>query len=1061
MLIKKIAIGYTIILILSSLAMTLTISAQDENLPFWNESWSTRQGIQIPINTESRNAKYQPIDTLIKFDKSCWTKNEKETSIRICCWDGSEWFELESQIYNLKFTDDKKDHIESCNIVFLIPDYADGNEQYFVYYDDEHKVSTSYENHVDVSDEYYFSTPFTDVSAEAHYYAVKEDGYYIYGVGQEGELLQRPLSQIIIKQKHHKKEFDALDSDQIVSFGFSYYYGNEEGDESASDQMFVKKEIFVDGNLMVKFGVISQSDDKNLKTTVIYKYYYNPLSDKRIDVQVKHEVLNKDIVVSGKTNIDGRFGSLLSFKARSTVVEKMNAGEILPYLHFYGERGAIEEYSLNLDPETKEREWIITAKDDADLGNPAWVSYDEGSTGKAQSVIFSSNSGIVQSNNDERDGVQLKVAEKEYFNLLGTEVDYVSISFGRNSYETGGTHDLEIPKGMVVEFDAEFFTTDNSGFLGVEEESKIYQKLVKQRQSGDEDGFVSEEETFEVKLISHFAGTRLTFPWLANKTGRMFPVMVFELYQEGMLVASEVASRGFLYRAVAKFSDIPAGVYLVKVFWKINNETLFFNGFKEIEVTEDSTTHVLCIWQRKINVQVLDQNDDPVEGVLVSLVIDDTVIAENSTDNDGIVEIKAPFYPRLTYNLRGLYNGFIIYDENVNRLNKNIEISLEIYDLTVEIKDTLGFTPGVEIAPILSSPDMNISSQLSAEKVSSGVFYYTGLPPSKYHVSVSYGGFIDEQFFDIPEDGDEITIVFSAEFDITSTLFDIRGNELFDDSIVFTIIRDKDVIYQSWDPQRSITLPPAQYKIKAYDDDGLIGVKNVMLTNNKEISFVTSITPMYPTLVIEICVVFIGVVAILSLIRKTSFTFFLKSFAIALIIISVMLPWWGLHGSSDSYNVESSTQLFFNPTAMVETLEYNGEITIDLALIPDIFFEFIGIILLITYTAIALLALSLLLLKLKMKKYSCFLTILIMLMLIGVTIAFTLVMSKLGEVSVGGLQGERILSVMVENEPVMVSSQWGLGIGFYLCIAGLLSAICSCFWEIKKMQPNWFKFKKK
>ena len=167
------------------------------------------------------------------------------------------------------------------------------------------------------------------------------------------------------------EKFDLLNADQIVSFAFSYYYGNNEDDESSSGQSFVHKNVFVDGNLMVEFGIISESNKKDIRTTVIYKYYYSPLDEKRISVRVKHE-LSEDVIVKGKENIDGRFGVMFSFKSRNPAIKKMNFGEIFPYLRFYGENDKIEKYQMDIDPESKNREWILSFEDDADLGKEAW-----------------------------------------------------------------------------------------------------------------------------------------------------------------------------------------------------------------------------------------------------------------------------------------------------------------------------------------------------------------------------------------------------------------------------------------------------------------------------------------------------------------------------------------------------------------------------------------------------------------------------------------------------------------------------------------------------------------
>ena len=51
----------------------------------------------------------------------------------------------------------------------------------------------------------------------------------------------------------------------------------------------------------------------------------------------------------------------------------------------------------------------------------------------------------------------------------------------RNSYEKGESHDLKIPEDLIVEFDAELFTTETGGYTTVQKESEIYQELVSYR----------------------------------------------------------------------------------------------------------------------------------------------------------------------------------------------------------------------------------------------------------------------------------------------------------------------------------------------------------------------------------------------------------------------------------------------------------------------------------------------------------------------------------------------------------------------------------------------------
>jgi len=252
----------------------LLIHTGEELQTVWNENWQYYQEIDIPIETEGDAAIYQPIDINIKFTDNCWAINETIHSIRVCSWNGKIWHELESQIYDLNYSDDT--HITSCGLVFLIPSFADGSEQYFIYYDSEEKPTAEYPDHVSIRDAYYYYEPISGIAVEGDYYEIRQDDEVIYGVGQKGQVMNRRLSQIAIRMKPGAKTFDILNTDLLTSFSFAYQHGSEDEDEIASDQKLLSKEIIVDGNLMTEFLIVSQSENGFIRSSNIYKYYYNP-----------------------------------------------------------------------------------------------------------------------------------------------------------------------------------------------------------------------------------------------------------------------------------------------------------------------------------------------------------------------------------------------------------------------------------------------------------------------------------------------------------------------------------------------------------------------------------------------------------------------------------------------------------------------------------------------------------------------------------------------------------------------------------------------------------------
>ncbi len=1034
-----------ILLLLVIPVVSISGSSQEGVNPFWftdYKEWSYREELNLPIATNDTTVHYQPIDLRLRFEKSCWTENENNTSIRIACWYDEKWYDLESQIYSIIKVTGETSYISECNVIFLIPPFTDGTERYFIYYNDEKTLKPNYPDHVTIEEKNYSSSPLPDISAKAKFYGIKEDGYCIYGVGQEGQLLDRSCSQVVVKQKKDSKEFDIIDSDQIVSFAFSYYYGSKEKDESSSDQVFIDKKILIDGNLMVEFGIISESEKKDVQTTVIYRYYYCPLEEKRLNVHVKHEMM-KDAIVQGIDNVDGRFGSLISLKSRSAAVDSLNFGEIYPYLNFFSEKEKIEQYQLNQNPSTKDREWIISYKNDASLGTEAWLCYGEGKTGIANAVLFASNQGIVTSGTDERDGIQLKVAEKQYVNFLGTEVDYVSINFGRHSYSPGCSHDVTIPSNLVVQFDAEVFASETGGYEAAQKEARLYQTLIKSRKLSGDIPFEREQKRYNVTIISRFGGTHLSHPWLSNLTGSAFPVMWVELYHEGRLIAEGAANRSLLIRAKKTFSDVLEGDYLVKVFFKWENKKKVFTGSTIIHLNKDMKVNVFCTWERTITFKFINQNGQGISGIHGWLTNKDGVLYdENITQNNGELIVKAPFDRKDPYTFRAEYKNFPIYNKELQKTIKklNTEITLQLYNLNVIVTDTLDLTPGIELTPLLITSNGNKTIQLTPKENTKGSFLFEDVPSGDYHLQLSFGDFIDDIHVTIPYIGNTILMKFSAIFDLTIDLFDSKGNALINDNVEFIIYRDNQTIART--KEKTISLPPAHYIINAYLENERIGVKTVELTNDKHLTFVTTIDSFFPVILSLLLYALFGFFVILTILKKFSLSSLLKSLAILLVIFSCFQPWWLFTGSSSTVPAEKTTALYINPGMMIETRNYYGELSLNIAEMPDIFVMFLGAMVPLIVLACLCLGTGIFLKRTMKKNYAFLLSICGVILLSILLPLFYYGTSKLIEVSIGSVQGEGMLTVTFGLEKVIMHSSWGFSAGFYIvCIAVIIAVI--------------------
>lgn len=54
------------------LIVFLPINSVSDEISWWDNNWSFKQEINIPVDTSTEIAKYQPIDIRIEFDNACW-----------------------------------------------------------------------------------------------------------------------------------------------------------------------------------------------------------------------------------------------------------------------------------------------------------------------------------------------------------------------------------------------------------------------------------------------------------------------------------------------------------------------------------------------------------------------------------------------------------------------------------------------------------------------------------------------------------------------------------------------------------------------------------------------------------------------------------------------------------------------------------------------------------------------------------------------------------------------------------------------------------------------------
>jgi len=1071
-------------------------SSSSGNSSQWDTNWSFKQEIKIPIDTSLEDAKYQPIDIRMEFDNPCWARNEKEQSVRVVFQDDVGTInEIESQIYDLDYLDDS--HIKACSLVFLIPEEANGKEKYFVYYDDGEKPDLGYTDHVGVEESYYRYEQIPGYPIESRYYKITEDGNIVYAVSQEGEDFRGVgTSQQVTKLKAGSTEMLPKNGELFASFDFWYYYGQGSMDYSSTMERLISKEIFVDGTLMVEFGIVSGTFREDLQTTATYKYYYCPSKNKRICAHIKQETL-KECDVAPSMFGNGVYASLQCGGIKSNSIEDLNFGKILKYLHIFTNLGLTREFVLIPDPEPSDGFIQILGIDqDVELGEKPWASFDDGETGVAHSIILGSTS-VVKSGADERDGIQVNALEADNPHMLGFECNVAKVEFCRNSHCDGGGQDLKIPKGFVAEFDADFFSSERGGYKAVEREADLFTKLVKIRPSNGRGVSVDgeEEDKYSLTTYVHLAPSFPMGSVLSAVTGKDVSHISAELYASGELISSELGGRvpinslpnfnnakflkkvklalgsfdwkNFSFFKKIRFQNIPAGKYLVKIYKEnpiLGGERRYI-GFKIVDVKEDTKIHVFCRAEGVIKFSVFDQDGNGVKDVQVRLTYDDNTISEDMTNQDGMTTIKAPCSLKDKYDLKLLYKGFVIYEKPIKLgyvrsffpIKKSINI--ELYDVNFKLEDAWGFSTEFEINPTLISKEMEEPILISADKISDGNYIFTDLYPSEYKLELKYKSFLLEKNIQVSSESKDgiIDIVFPAEFNVKTCIFDSRGIPLKD---ARTVISRNDKKIESLSNENGFTsflLPPGMYQVKIYLDDDLIGERKIHVFGEETFDLVTTNEPIFPSLVACFAVVIV-LLGTFFVFRKRDIPSFLKITAVALAVVAVVYPWWALQGSTGK--VETTTSMFLNPPKMVTTTITSDVIAGEITSLPDQFMSVMNLLPLLTAVGCTLIILSILLKCFDKRRLSFLSMVFGTLILIASLLLFSYAMSELTNAGLGVFIGSGNLDVGIAGEGIAVPAtcSWGPSMGFFF----YLIAICICIsLMVFSVYKNYFLLKKK
>lgn len=1175
-------------IILVTLIPTVLPASSPDEPPWWDNNWSFRKEVVIPkdIDTGDEQTHFQPVDIFIEFDPPCWAKNEEEYSLRIIFQDEENFLQLESQIYDLIFLDEE--HIKTCSVVFLIPKEANGKERYYIYYDDDKKSAPNYPNHVDVG-EFYYRYEQMGLTFESSYYKVIEGDYIVFAINKLGKAFDVTTSQQVGKLKKGTKDVTPSNGELSAGFNFIYFWKKDGSWHStSSSQRLTKNKIFLDGNLMVKIGIESESNDGFLRSTVIYKYYYCPTDNKRVYTHVKHEIITYPLPLGEE--IDVSFAIINFGSIKSNNIAELNFGIIPPYLHFNNDEERIFSYDIDQYPEEKIFRGYIVKKDDYDLGRSAWASIDYGESGKAYAIIFESNK-VLKNGTDERDGIELQLYEKNLAQLPGLTAYLAYLYMMRNAYEKEDVEsDEELPENYVVEFNAEIFTTENGGYPTVEKEAKLYQSLIKFQPTHDENIIDDTEETEKFNLTA-YVHNALSFPFgslLSTIVKGSFPYLTAEIYLENNFTSSGPVCRlstlenlpsDFLKMSLIekikmiptmfdwknlsffkkiRFQNLEKGQYIIKIF---RDNLLFdrerqFIGFAIVDLEKDTDTNIYCKPEGRVKISVLSQDGTGLENFQMYLLKDNIIISKEYSDSNGTAIIKAPCNSKENYILDIKYKGFLIKEEQIrlgsirkyiplkktfdfdvydfevsikdsdsniptfdilfsltsdemqdpislnadNVVNgvykfndlypanyslilnyKSFEIrekikipgieSIEInlYDLIANIKDSWNLSPGATFDVTLTSLDFEKNVTISGELLSTKEYLFSNLYPGNYTLKVRFKSYSMEEFINIPNT-ENIILEFPVVFNITALIFDSQGNPLTGARVLMERGEEgnKKEVQGNSDEKGMVifSLPPGNYVCKIFSGTELIAKRNLEVLNEKTFTAVTTFKPLLPSIIAGITIISLIGVAIVSY-RKRNPIFFLKVFAILIVFVAIVSPWWAVYGSSSKPYMETSTEMFIEPTELV-TITSNENVTSgELADLKGRFkneFDLFSTTVVIEFKAVIellpmvlVLGLICIIISLMLNRYSknrlSFIIFLLAVIIFVICfVGFFYAMSEVAKQTVGSFIGGGNLEVNIpgENSYETISCNWGPSIGFYLLFSSIIILIFAFYLDIRK-----------
>ena len=1034
-----------------------------------------QQNIILPFDSDQldESYSYQPIDTFIEFTNPCYAKNENDHSIQVFYKNGVETVELESQIYQLDRINEQ--FINSCQLVFILPNNVSKEYQFYVQYSDEAIKRKPYPDHLSVEKSHYYYEPISGQVIDLDYYSINQDGIIPYGISYKGSIFGNGVSQVVARLKPNSKTLDTQKIDQFASFSMMISSDIDEDYEYVGTGYSTnpKTTVLIDGNLLVKLKIECVSPEGVIKTSNVYSYYYCPSEPKRIFVNCSHEIL-KDFEMKKDYNFDGIYAYLLSFHSKSEAIEKINMGTILPKLYLYGKDDRVHSYDIPVNPHSEDPEMILETTDDIDLGSEAWMCIHQPTGLKTHGLLFSQNHSLTQS---DQDGIAVKGFVEETINLPGLEADTGSVFAARNHYDAGGRQQYYFEKGFSAQFDVSFVTFQKGSWQDIANESRMYQSLIHAQQNNVDalDSEYEDEKTFTVEGSVTGVNSVPFGSALSAYTGKNFSYLTAELYQNDKIFSSTIVSRipffsvssdidltsvkeilSFVRELVDwknssilqrfKFIDVPPGDYVVKIY---KENSLFspsreYIGYEVISVEEDSLLHIHCRRSIPLSIMTTDQDEKDLSDVSVHVEVDDEIIATDLTDNTGTASLSVPFYPADDYELLIFYKNIPVSRKTISpsvinhlfSLHNQFQISL--YEVTMSIKDDWGLTPAIQLQPeLLFTDESKKEWRIPFSTYQNQQYIFQQIPKETYKLFLSYKGFDQRQPLLIDEDKN-LSLQFPLTYETEIDLYNKQG--LFLETALVTFSRkDLEKTIELSNQPLKTDLPPGDYHISIYDDENCIAKKPITIFSDNHQRIVTMKDSNLPYIGYIISISLIGFSVLIGFFRQQYFKGLLLFYA-GLILLAALSPWWYFAGENAEVAVE--TRLHLLPTQMISFITSTDTVSGEFYTLPSEAILGIEVLLIFLISSFCVLFFIQFIRKKFIKtRWGLYIGVIgfQLLFLSG----FLFIISQLTVLGIGSSVGSGTIqyTALDSISSVHLQSSWGFSYGFYIFLIALSTSI--------------------